>query len=81
MAATGMLLALEGVDGSGKTTQAELLAEAPETRGVAVVLTREPTVAPPGENLRRYLSGPDRHLSPAEELALFMPTAGSTSPR
>jgi dTMP kinase len=70
--AIGVLLALEGVDGSGKTTQAHLLAEALRQRGVEVVLTREPTSLPSGEKLRRYLAGPNRHLSPVEELALFL---------
>ncbi len=72
MTATGALLALEGIDGSGKTTQAGLLAEALKRRGFKVVLTREPTSGPAGQRLRRYLSGPTRHLSPAEELALFV---------
>jgi dTMP kinase len=70
--ATGALLALEGIDGSGKTTQAELLAAALQRRGFKVMLTREPTSGPAGQRLRRYLSGPTRHLSPAEELALFV---------
>lgn len=67
-----MLLALEGVDGSGKSTQARLLSEALRQRGVEVLLTREPTAGPAGERLRRYLAGPSRHLSPDEELALFL---------
>jgi len=70
--ATGVLLALEGVDGSGKTTQARLLAEALKRRGHRVVLTREPTAGPAGERLRRYLAGPGRHLRPVAELALFV---------
>jgi dTMP kinase len=70
--ATGALLALEGIDGSGKTTQADLLAGALKRRGLTVVLTREPSFGPAGQRLRRYLSGPTRHLSPAEELALFV---------
>jgi dTMP kinase len=72
VAATGVLLALEGVDGSGKTTQAHLLAEALKQRGFAVVLTREPSSGEAGAQLRRYLEGPARYRSPEEELALFM---------
>lgn len=68
----GFLIALEGVDGSGKTTQARLLAAALRQRGREVVLTQEPTSGPHGQKLRRYLQGPTRHLSPEEELALFM---------
>jgi dTMP kinase len=67
----GALIALEGVDGAGKTTQARLLAAALEARGLSVVLTREPTKGPYGRQLRRYLAGAARHLSPEEELELF----------
>jgi dTMP kinase len=72
VAATGVLLALEGVDGSGKTTQAHLLAGALKRRGLMVLLTREPTSGPAGQSLRRYLAGPTRHLNPAVELARFI---------
>jgi dTMP kinase len=72
MAATGVLLALEGVDGSGKTTQAHLLARALQRRGLRVRLTREPSSGPAGQSLRRYLAGPTRHLNPAVELASFI---------
>ncbi len=67
----GFLIALEGVDGSGKSTQARLLARALEERGYEVVLTREPSAGPIGEKLRQYLLGPERHLTPAEEWELF----------
>jgi dTMP kinase len=70
--ARGLLLALEGIDGSGKSTQARLLAGALEKQGRAVVLTQEPTDGPTGQELRRYLQGLSRHLSPAAELELFM---------
>jgi len=66
-----VLIALEGVDGAGKTTQTRLLAAALEARGRAAVLTREPTEGPHGRQLRRYLAGRTRHLSPEEELELF----------
>ena len=68
----GFLLALEGVDGCGKTTQAQLLAVSLLQQGREVVLTQEPTNGPVGQKLRRYLQGPHRHLSPREELALFL---------
>lgn len=70
--ASGFLVALEGVDGSGKSTQARLLEEALQRRGLPVTLTREPSAGPTGKQLRCYLEGPTRHLSPAEELALFV---------
>ena len=42
----GFLIALEGVDGAGKTTQAQLLARVLKSRGHPVVLTREPSSGP-----------------------------------
>jgi len=69
--ARGLLFALEGIDGSGKSTQARLLAGALEKQGRAVVRTQEPTDGPTGKELRRYLQGLTRHLSPAAELELF----------
>ena len=72
MAKRGILLALEGVDGCGKSTQAELLAAALRERGLEVLLTCEPTDSPLGQQLREYFQGPDRYLSPKEELNLFM---------
>jgi dTMP kinase len=70
--AGGFLIALEGVDGCGKTTQAGLLAAALQRRHLEVVLTREPTDGPTGRRLRDYLQGPARNLSPEEELRLFI---------
>jgi len=68
----GFLLALEGVDGSGKSTQARLLAAALLEQGREVVLTQEPTSGPAGQKLRGYLQGTERHLTPREELDLFL---------
>jgi dTMP kinase len=72
MTAPGALLALEGIDGSGKSTQAELLAGALQRRGLAVTLTREPGQGPAGQKLRGYLAGRRRYLQPVVELALFI---------
>ena len=72
MASRGVLLALEGVDGCGKSTQAGLLATALRARGLEVVLTCEPTDGPIGRHIREYFQGPTRELSAKEELNLFM---------
>ena len=70
--ARGCLLALEGVDGCGKTTQAGFLAAALEKLGREVLVTQEPTKGLTGQKLRQYLTGPSRSLSPTEELHLFI---------
>ena len=64
-----MLITLEGVDGSGKSTQAALLAEAlgPET-----VLLREPGGTDAAEAIRGILADPDLPLDPMAELLLFL---------
>lgn len=50
-------IVLEGIDGSGTTTQAHTLAERLRTEGREVVLTCEPTAGPVGRFLRQALSG------------------------
>ncbi len=67
----GFLIALEGVDGAGKTTQARSLAATLARFGCRVLLTQEPSFGPAGRRLRDYLVGERRHLKPVEELALF----------
>jgi dTMP kinase len=51
-AAGGLFLAFEGVEGSGKSTQAKLLTEHLRDRGRDVVLAREPGSTPLGERVR-----------------------------
>lgn len=63
-----MFISLEGVDGSGKSTQARLLAEAlgPET-----VAIREPGGTEAAERIRELLADPALALEPLAELLLF----------
>jgi dTMP kinase len=65
-----MFVTFEGVDGSGKSTQVELLARHLRERGRAVVTTREPGGTELGEQVRRVLlHGPSP--TPWAEAALF----------
>jgi dTMP kinase len=65
-----MFIKFEGLDGSGKSTQAELLAEAVRGTGRDVVTTREPGGTPLGEQVRELLLG-GGEISPWAEAALF----------
>jgi dTMP kinase len=68
----GVFITLEGIDGSGKSTQGRRLAEALRAEGRDVVLTREPGGSPGAEEIRRLLveGDPDR-WSGETEILLF----------
>ena len=65
-----VFVTFEGLDGSGKTTQAELLADALRGDGQEVVATREPGGTPLGEQVRELLLN-GRDMSAWAEAALF----------
>jgi dTMP kinase len=65
-----MFVTFEGIDGSGKSTQAELLAGWLREQGRTVLATREPGGTPVGEALRNLVLHGD-HVSPWAEAALF----------
>jgi dTMP kinase len=67
----GRLIAFEGVEGSGKSTQLELLRRALEGRVREVVVTREPGGTPAGERIRAVLLDPAVELHPRAEALLF----------
>jgi len=68
----GYLIAFEGGDGAGKSTQAQLLAEwLRDDQGHEVVLTREPGATALGVRLRELLLGRDEKVSPRTEALLF----------
>ncbi len=64
-----MFISLEGVDGSGKSTQARLLVEA---LGEETVAIREPGGTDAAERIRDLLADPAVALEPLAELLLFL---------
>ena len=68
-----MFITLEGIEGSGKTTQIGRLAEFLEERGVECVMTRQPGGTLIGENIRAILLDPaSTALEPMTELLLYL---------
>jgi dTMP kinase len=68
----GLFLSLEGIDGSGKSTQGRLLADRLRAEGHAVALTREPGGSPGAEDIRSLvLEGDPDRWSPETEILLF----------
>ncbi|MDQ1848249.1 dTMP kinase [Gemmobacter fulvus] len=68
----GRFLSFEGIDGSGKSTQARLLAASLRDMGQSVALTREPGGSPGAEEIRRLvLEGDPARWSAETEILLF----------
>jgi dTMP kinase len=68
----GRFITFEGGEGTGKSTQAALLAQRLRSLGIGVVLTREPGGSPGAEIIRHVLlSGAAKPLGPAAEAILF----------
>jgi len=69
---TGFFVALEGGEGVGKSTQAQLLAEALESRGYDVVVTFEPGATVIGQRLRQVLlDRANSDMAPRTEALLY----------
>ncbi|WP_170400299.1 dTMP kinase [Ruegeria arenilitoris] len=72
MTGSGLFLTFEGIDGSGKSSQARMLADHLRDLGREVVLTREPGGSPGAEEIRRLvLEGDPDRWSAETELLLF----------
>jgi dTMP kinase len=68
----GKFITLEGGEGTGKSTQAAMLAMRLESLGIAVLQTREPGGSPGAEIMRHVLlSGAAKPLGPEAEAILF----------
>ena len=67
-----MLITFEGIEGSGKSTQVELLNDYLLSKGHTVVRTREPGGSLFGEALRKVLLQRDMNIFPLSELLVFM---------
>jgi dTMP kinase len=68
----GQFISFEGIDGSGKSTQARMLYDRLRSQGVAAHLTREPGGSAGAEDIRALvLNGAADRWSPETELLLF----------
>jgi dTMP kinase len=68
----GLFVSLDGIDGTGKSTQSRLLAEWLRGQGRAVVEAVDPGGTPLGQELRAIVLSHRRELEPACEALLFM---------
>ena len=51
----GRFITVEGVDGAGKSSQIDVIAQAIRDRGIELVITREPGGTPTAEKIREIL--------------------------
>ena len=66
-----MFISFEGIDGSGKSTQAQLLLDRLKAEGYDAVLYREPGGTELSERVRELLLDPELHITSFAELLLF----------
>ena len=68
----GLFIVMEGPDGSGKTTQINLLKEYLEEAGYECLITREPGGTVIGEEVRQLILNPvHKEMSPVTEMLLY----------
>ena len=68
----GLFIVMEGTDGSGKTTQINLLKEYLEEAGYECLITREPGGTVIGEEVRQLILNPEhKEMSPVTEMLLY----------
>jgi dTMP kinase len=67
----GVLIAFEGGEGAGKSSQIALLAQALRDSGTSVVVTHEPGATPVGKQIRKLLLDTEGPISPRSEALLY----------
>ena len=68
----GKFITLEGIEGSGKSTNLETVKSILDQYKIDYVLTREPGGGPLGPHLRKLLLDKDQSISPSVEMLLMM---------
>jgi dTMP kinase len=68
----GFFITLEGIDGCGKSTQLDMLAESLRQRGFEVLTTRQPGGTGIGQNIRALMIKEHNRLEPLAEVLLMM---------
>lgn len=68
----GLLISFEGIDGCGKSTQADLLLQRLNKEGLSPLFIREPGGTPVGEDIRQVILENHYSLSLGAELLLYM---------
>lgn len=71
MSQKGKFIVVEGLDGSGKSTQVKMIGDYLKSRGISVLLTKEPTDNPPIGNLIRGVLKKEISLDPLSLQLLF----------
>ena len=69
---SGLFITLEGLEGSGKTTQQKYIVDELRDKGFDVLLTREPGATRLGKRIRKLLLDPEwSEMTPRAEILLF----------
>ena len=71
MTRSGYFISFEGIEGAGKSTQAELLVKHLDKEGYPVKFVREPGGTPVGEKIRAILADPNLDITPLAEVLLL----------